>query len=319
MKSGFRHVYGPVPSRRLGRSLGIDLIPFKTCSYDCIYCQLGRTTNKTAERAEYFAIPQIVAEVEKKLDEGAAPDYITMAGSGEPTLHSGLGNLIRSIKAMTAIPVVVLTNGSLLWRDDVRDELMAADIVVPSLDAGDEALFQYVNRPHPEIGFDRMVEGTAEFTRRFNGEVRLEVFLLDGVTGIPLEVEKIAALSRRIRPARIELNTVWRPPGEDFAFPVDRDRMRALKNLFDGPVDIIEGSVSNHSAEKDWSGVKDEEILALLRRRPCTCEDVAIGLGLHLTEAIKHLDSLDKSGKLKRTLVDGRTFYAAGGGEESPA
>jgi len=315
--AGFRHVYGPVPSRRLGRSLGVDLIPFKTCSYDCIYCQLGRTTNKTVERKAYIPIADVLAELEETLAGGLAPDYISLAGSGEPTLHSGIGDLIRGIKSRTKIPVAVLTNGSLLWRDEVREALMAADLVIPSLDAGDAALFQYVNRPHPEISFERMVEGTASFTASFPGEVRLEVFLLDGATGVPSEVEKIAALARRIRPARIELNTVCRPPGEDYAFPLDADRMLALKALFEGPVDIIGGIRPDEFPASEFSGARDEDILALLRRRPCTCEDVSAGLGIHITEAIKHLDALGKSGKVKRTLVDARGFYAATEGEES--
>jgi len=314
-----RHVYGPVPSRRLGRSLGVDLVPFKTCSYDCIYCQLGRTTDKTVERRAYFDVPEIIAEVKTHLAAGVPPDFITLAGSGEPTLHSGLGILIRGLKNLTEIPIAVLTNGSLLWRSDVRDDLAAADLVIPSLDAGDEALFQYVNRPHPEISFERMVEGEIEFARQFRGEIRLELFMLDGVTGIPSEAEKMAGWARRIRPARVELNTVTRPPGEDFAFPVAAQRMEALKTLFDGPVDVIGEGPSPPASGKDFSETAEEEILAMLRRRPCTCEDVAAGLSLHLTEAIKQLDHLNKAGKIARILVDGRGYYAAEAEERLPS
>jgi len=156
-----------------------------------------------------------------------------------------------------------------------------------------------------------MVEGTAAFAAVFPGEVRLEVFLLDGVTGLASEVRKIAALAKRIRPARIELNTVWRPPGEDYAFPLAPDRMRVLKEIFEGPVDIIGGSGLGESAGGGEAGLGDEDILALLRRRPCTREDVAAGLGIHVTEAIKRLDALDKSGKVKRTMAGARAFYAA--------
>jgi len=295
----------------------VDLIPFKTCSYDCVYCQLGRTTNKTVERKDYFPIPDILAELEQKLADGISPDYISLAGSGEPTLHAGLGDLIGGIKARTKIPVAVLTNGSLLWRDDVRESLSQADLVIPSLDAGDEKIFQYVNRPHPDLAFDRMVEGLAAFTAGFSGEVRLEVFLLNGVTSGASEVRKIAEIARRIGPARVELNTVWRPPGEDFAFPVALDRMQALKSLFSGPVDIIGEWTGNGPRAGDTAGQGDEEILDLLRRRPCTREDVAAGLGLHINEAIKRLDKLDKSGHVRRTRVGSRTFYAAADAEDS--
>lgn len=315
IKDDIRHVYGPVPSRRLGRSLGIDLVPFKTCSYDCIYCQLGRTTCKTTERKEYVSVAKIFAELDGKLAQGVVPDYISLAGSGEPTLHSGLGELLRGIKSRTSIPVAVLTNGSLLWQKEVRDELQAADLVIPSLDAGDEALFQYVNRPAPGIPFDRMVEGTVEFTAGFSGAVWLEVFLLAGVTGVLAEAEKIAALARKIRPARIQLNTVDRPPGEDFAFPLGLTDMRDLKRVFDGPVDIIAKYAGGGSPVEGEEAAGGEEVLTLIRRRPCSAEDVAAGLGLHLTEAIKSLDALAKSGKAKKMPSGGKSFYVAVGSD----
>ncbi len=149
----FKYLYGPVPSRRLGRSLGIDLVPFKTCTYDCIYCQLGRTTNKTMERRPYVPVKDILSELKIKLAIGGSPDYISIAGSGEPTLHSDIGELIGKIKEITKIPVAVLTNGSLLYLPEVRAALMQADLVIPSLDAGDEELFHYVNRPHADYFF----------------------------------------------------------------------------------------------------------------------------------------------------------------------
>ncbi len=307
--AGFRHLYGPVPSRRLGRSLGVDLVPFKICSYDCIYCQLGRTTNKTVERKEYVPIKDVLEEVERKLSEGDHPDYISLAGSGEPTLNSGIGDLIETIKHLTKIPVAVLTNGSLLWDSEVRDALMAADLVLPSLDAGDERLFRYVNRPHKEIAFEFMVAGIAAFARRFPGEVWLEVLLLGGVTEIPAEAERIAAAVRRIRPARVQLSTATRPPAENFAFPVSSDRMVALMDRFPAPVDII----GREEREGAQSGVpiriRDEDIAALLARRPCTLTDVASGLGIHVQEAIKHLEALIAAGKVKTAVAGRRSFY----------
>lgn len=304
-----RHVYGPVPSRRLGRSLGVDLVPFKTCSYDCIYCQLGRTTHKTAQRLEYVSISEIMAELESLLAQGAAPDFISLAGSGEPTLNSGIGELIRKIKDITSIPVAVLTNGSLLWRDDVQEELRTADLVLPSLDAGDAALFGLVNRPHEEITFERMVDGLATFTRRFTGEVWLEVFLLGGVTGISREVEKINDLIERIQPHKVQLNTVARPPAEDFAFALSMKQMRALQKVFTCPVELI-GENSEESPPASGPTVVDEElILALLGRRPCTCNDIAKGLGIHVMAAMKKLDPLVAAGKVSSVTLGGENFY----------
>jgi len=174
------YIFGPVPSRRLGRSLGIDLVPFKTCTYDCIYCQLGRTTNKTMQRKEWVPTNIVINQLKAKLS--SKPDYITLSGSGEPTLFSRLEELIPKIKGITDIPVAMLTNGSLLWLPEVRNALKSADMVVPSLDAGSSQIFQYVNRPHPDITFSKMLQGLVEFRKDYGGQYWLEVFLLAGVT-----------------------------------------------------------------------------------------------------------------------------------------
>lgn len=223
------YVYGPVPSRRLGRSLGVDLVPYKTCTYDCVYCQLGRTTCKTIERREYVSIDAVLAELERKLAVAKRPDYVGLAGSGEPTLNSGIGRLITALKALTDVPIAVITNGSLLWSEQVRGELAAADLVLPSLDAGDEQMFERVNRPDPTIKFDMMVDGLAAFAARFRGETWLEVMLLAGLTDSAAEVEKIAASARVISPTCVQLNTASRPAVEDFAHPSSRADGRSGK------------------------------------------------------------------------------------------
>ncbi|MBN2464539.1 radical SAM protein [candidate division WOR-3 bacterium] len=302
-------VYGPVPSRRLGRSLGVDLVPFKTCTYDCVYCQLGRTRNRTTRREEYVRVDDVVDELKRKLDTGSPSDYITLAGSGEPTLNAQIGDLIRRIKRLTLIPVAVCTNGSLLWMREVRDSLLAADLVLPSLDAGDEELFRYVNRPHPGIAFDRMVDGLVEFTSQFTGSVWLEVLLLDGVTGIPFAVKKLAALVERINPARVQLNTVSRPPAEEFALAVPDNQMERFRGFFPVRTEVICETGPKRLRPSLAGRASDADILALLSRRPCTARDVARGLGIHLMEAIKLLDRL-VSAERARTLISGsRTFY----------
>ena len=306
---GFRYLYGPVPSRRLGLSLGVDLVPFKTCTYDCIYCQLGRTTPKTAERREYLPMADILGEVEQKLADGPVPDYVTLAGSGEPTLHERIGELIGEIKKLTYIPIAVLTNGSLLWQREVQDALMEADLVLPSLDAGDEHLFRYVNRPHREITFDQMVSGLAEFTRRFSKPVWLEVFLMAGVTGILAEVEKIAALARQIQPQRVQLNTVSRPPSEEFARPVSWEQMQEFATLFDGKAEVI--SEDDKPRSPVWHEATDADILALLNRRPCTVHGVSTGLGLHVAETAKRLQALIEAGSVTTVRNNKTLFYEA--------
>jgi len=310
-KVGSQYVYGPVPSRRLGRSLGVDLVPFKTCTYDCVYCQLGRTTNKTTRREEYVRVDDVVDELKRKLDTGSPSDYITLAGSGKPTLNARIGDLIRRIKKLTLVPVAVLTNGSLLWMPDVRDSLLAADVVLPSLDAGDDELFRYVNRPRREIAFDRMVDGLIEFTRQFTGSVWLEVLLLGGVTGIPAEAEKIASIIRRIRPARVQLNTVSRPPAEEFAVPVDQDYLERLLRFFPKPVEVISESSLGRSQPVRAPAIADADILAMLRRRPCTVQDVSSGLGVNASEAAKRLHALSLQGAVRTVRKNDAVFYRA--------
>ena len=313
---GVRHIYGPVPSRRLGRSLGIDLVPFKTCTYDCLYCQLGRTTNKTVDRRKYIAVDAIMEELERKLAAGDPPDTITLAGSGEPTLNVGIGDLIENIKSRTNIPLAVLTNGSLLWMDDVRDALMTADLVLPSLDAGDESTFQYVNRPHGDISLERVVSGIAAFTRRFPGEVWLEVLLLAGVTGITSEARKIATLAKHIGPARVQLTTVSRPPAEEFAYPLSADRMLDLKHLFPRRVELVGGANIHRAFPPAFRDARGEEILDLLGRRPCTVLDIATGLGIPAPETLKHLDALIAAGTVTTVVLGERRFYIIAGLEK---
>ena len=302
-----RHVYGPVPSHRLGRSLGVDLVPFKTCAYNCIYCQLGRTTDLTITRREYVPVDEILIQLREKLRTGPTPDYVSLAGSGEPTLHARIGKLIAGIKRLTRIPVAVLTNGLLLSMRDIQDALMEADLVLPSLDAGDSDLFRLVNRPHAQIEFDAMVDGLAVFRERFTKPVWLEVMLLAGITGIRAEVEKIAALARRIRPERVQINTITRPPCEEFAYPVSPDVMAAFARLFGRGASVVSEHRPRRAAGSGT--LADGDILALLTRRPCTARGISKGLGLHLGEIIKRLDLLTDRGAVTPVRKNGSVFF----------
>lgn len=301
--------------------MGVDLVPFKTCTYDCVYCQLGRTTTKTVERRAYVSAEAILAEIRDKLaSDPLGSDYIGVAGSGEPTLNSEIGQIIRGIKDITSVPVAVLTNGSLLWMAEVQDALMAADVVLPSLDAGNSRLFRRVNRPHPDISFEQMVDGLISFTKGFPGEVWLEVLLVAGVTGTRAEVEKIAALIDQVGPRRIQLNTVSRPPVEESALSLSRSEMQSLAALLRGTVDIIAEhgdmtrSDASHVSHTEASAAAaatacEADILALLSRRPCTVRDVASGLGMHVNEAVKELDALRSAGKVNTTGPGPEVFY----------
>lgn len=299
------HVFGPVPSRRLGRSLGVDLVPFKTCSYDCIYCQLGRTTCKTVERKEWAPIEQILEDVRKKLD--TRPDYITLSGSGEPTLFKPLDKLIDGIRAMTNTPIAVLTNGSLLDRKDVQEELRNVDLAIPSLDAGSEKTFRLVNRPHESLSFERMLAGLVEFRRIFTGPYWLEVFLIGAHTTFEEELAEIRRCVELIHPDRVQLNTVTRPPAEHYAATVSREQMEAIAATFSPPAEVI--AEFHTVSDSEFGRAGREEILQLLERRPCSIDDIVGGLAMHRNEAIKHVEHLCASGSLEECWNREKLYY----------
>ncbi len=304
------YIFGPVPSRRLGRSLGVDLVPLKTCSYDCIYCQLGNTTCKTTERKEWAPLDDVVLELKDRLS--ARPDYITLSGSGEPTLYSRCGELIDRIKAMTGVPVAVLTNGSLLWQEEVRKQLMNADLIVPSLDAGDKEMFRLVNRPHKDVSFERMLAGLADFRREFRGDYWLEVFVLGAYTAIKAESAKLAECAKLIGPDRVQLNTVTRPPAESFAIGISRERLTELAKMFNPPAEVIADFQDVHG--QAGFAASREDVLNLLRRRPCSMDDIASGLGMHRNEVVKYVEHLSAEGLLLQTRTEGRLHYHAAQG-----
>ena len=290
-----KYIFGPVPSRRLGRSLGIDLVPFKTCTYDCIYCQLGRTTCKTLERKEWVPLDAVLIELEGKLS--LRPDYLTLSGSGEPTLYSRLDELIDRIKGLTDIPVAVLTNGSLLWQEEVQQQLAAADLVIPSLDAGDPAAFHLINRPHETLDFEQMLSGLIAFRRHYHGQYWLEVLLVGTFTDFESELAAIRACVTQIDPDRVLLGTVTRPPAEDYALAVPQERLIELAATFSPPAEVLE-EFHNPNSVQHFSASRDD-ILELLARRPCTVNDIVTGLRMHKVEVLKHIELLVANGLIE--------------------
>jgi len=298
-------VYGPVPSRRLGRSLGVDLVPFKTCTYDCVYCQLGHTTHKTVRRRRWVDPTDVVAQVRARL--ASEPDVIALAGSGEPTLHAGIGDVIVAIKQITDVPVAVITNGSLLGSAAVRRGLAAADIVLPSLDAPDERLFEVVNRPHAALDLAKVVDGLVAFRHEFAGELWLEIMLLVGSTGLTPVVERLGELAARIAPDRIQLNTAVRPPAQAFVAPLADDMLQEFAARFTPHAEVIADiapGVGEHTVAR-------ADVLALISRRPCTVADIAAGLGIHHGEALKSAAALVNEGAVRLHVHKGRSFYVA--------
>lgn len=301
------HIYGPVPSRRLGFSLGVDIIPFKTCSLNCIYCQLGPTLQKTTKREECVPSSRILPEIKRVLHSGQRIDYITFSGSGEPTLNSVIGKIIRKIKKVTSLPVAVLTNSTLLTRKRVREALLAADLVVPSLDAATQEVFLKINRPHPSLKIKEIIEGLRKFRQEFKGYLWLEVMLVKGVNDSPAHIRKLKEAIAKINPDKIQLNTVIRPPAEKFARPLTHKEMKRIRETLGKKCEIIAPF-----EKKEQPAVSENirsSIHSLLQRRPATLSDIASSLGKHKNEIIKHLNVLLEEGKVKAVVHRGKRYY----------
>ena len=303
-----KYVYGPVPSRRLGFSLGIDLIPYKICSLDCIYCQLGRTTQKRIERKLYTQRDDVCSEVKEVLNQKQRIDYITFSGSGEPTLNSDIGALIREIKKITTIPVAVLTNGTLLFREDVQNDLAEADVVLPSLDAASQLMFEKINRPHAVLNIDSVIEGLKRFREMYKGRIWLEVMLVKNFNGNTKELLRIKKTISGIRPDRVYLNTVARPPAEIFAKPLSDDEMIAVKNYLDGNCEVI---AEFHGKNIGEAQNVEDAIVEMTKRRPVTIIDIANVLGVSETNAKTWVNGLRDSGKLKERRYKEKKYYSS--------
>jgi len=302
-------VFGPVPSRRLGRSLGVDLVPFKTCSYDCVYCQLGRTTNRTVRRVEYVPASAVLEQLAAKLQTDPTVDYLTFSGSGEPTLHVAIGSIIAAIKQRWDLPVAVLTNGSLLWMDQVQQALLAADVVLPSLDAAEPRDFERINRPEPSLRFDQVLEGLCAFRRRYSGRFWLEIFLIEGWNTSPRQLNLFARAIERIEPDCVHLNTAVRPTAEPGLAPVEPDRLAAIAKRLGPRVQIVAGPTPGDPTRSTGTVLR-EQILDLLRRRPCTLADIASALRVPQATVLKHVGALAEAGQLSVQRHGGRLFYS---------
>jgi len=306
-----KHIFGPVPSRRLGRSLGVGLVPYKTCTFDCIYCDLGRTTHKTVSRQSYVPLEEIQAELELSLSVlGKKPDYITISGSGEPTLNTGIGEIIRRIKDITSTPLAVLTNSSLLSSDEVRKDLLEADVVLPSLDAVTPALFEYINRPHASFRIEEIILGLVQFRKQYRGQIWLEVLFCRGVNDNREEIERLKEIIKKIEPERIQLNTLSRPPAEDFVFSLTQPQLGDIRERFGDKAEIIKEFTA--LTGDNLNSIDDSEIFNLIKRRPCTAEDISSALGLHLNEVVKYLEKLMKEGTVHYQVYEHRCYYENG-------
>jgi wyosine [tRNA(Phe)-imidazoG37] synthetase (radical SAM superfamily) len=301
-------IFGPVPSRRLGLSLGLDLVPRKTCPYDCLYCEVGPTTRQTAQRFPYRA-EAIIGELEAYFEgseDAAALDFITLAGSGEPTLNLGLGRIIRAIKARTATRVAVLTNGALLHLPEVRRELALADVILPSLDAAREETFRAINRPLPGLTLAQLKAGLAACRREYPGQIWLEVMVLQGLNDSQEELEGLRQAIRDLAPDKVQLNTAVRPVVADWARPLTREEMEAVACFLGGGAEVI--AAFNGRPPSRAVG-DDDHFLEMLCRRPMTAMDLARLLGLPLPQVRERLQRLCSAGLVAHNRYQNQEFY----------
>jgi wyosine [tRNA(Phe)-imidazoG37] synthetase (radical SAM superfamily) len=306
-----QYVYGPIHSRRLGRSLGVDPIPLKTCNWNCVYCQLGRSLPLTNVRSEYIPRAAILAEIEESLaapEIQAAVDVVTFAGSGEPTLHSGLGWLVRAVKALTPLPVAVITNGALLCRTDVQEDLLAADIVLPTVSAGTPALHRRIHRPHPDASFVQLVAGLKAFRTRYTGKLWVEVMLIRGLNDTEPSLRQLAALLQQIQPDQIQLLLPDRPPAEPWVDPAQLVGGRGAAAGRGAPAPVV----SPLSAPIHVSGSLPAAIASIVSRHPMSFQQLASTLADWPPSAIcAALTDLETHGIIRPVDRLGLRFWAA--------
>jgi len=307
-----KYVFGPVPSRRLGKSLGIDPIPLKTCNWNCVYCQLGRTVPLTLERGEYVPRHELLAEVEQALSaqKPGEVDWVTFVGSGEPTLHAGLGWMIRQVKARTDLPVAVITNGSLLYLPEVRDELSAADAILPTLDAANARLFKQINRSAPRLTYDRHVEGLYIFRRMYSGKLWVEVMLIQGMNDTLEALQELALVLKTIRPDQVQITLPLRPPAEAWVRPADISGLQRVKEILGKVVPVVIPDSSQAQAAR--IGDLADTILSVVTRHPMQEEELFLLLnrwsGEEVHAAIRELAETHKIQAVER---NGQMFWSA--------
>ena len=303
-----KYVFGPVASRRLGISLGVDIIPYKTCSLDCIYCECGRTTNLTSQRQHFVDPDTVLAEIAEILSQEKNIEYITFSGSGEPTLNKDIGKLILGIKEITTIPIAVLTNGTLLHLKEVRDELAQAHLVLPSLDAVTPAVFSRINRPHPTLAIDTVIRGLVEFRAQFKGQIWLEVFITKGINDT--ELAHLYRIIKKIRPDRAQLNSLDRPPADEGIQAVSLETLEAIKKKWPGlTVDIIK-RIRKREEIAAFSNNLEHNLLNTIKRRPLTIDDLETLTNKNRLELFKYIDVLEREKKIFPRVVEGKIFYS---------
>lgn len=311
-----KHVFGPVSSKRLGQSLGVDVLPLKSCTWNCVYCQLGKTGEYVTERREFFSREAILEEIQQAVESTAAIDWVTFVGSGETTLYKGLGWLIRETKKITDIPVAVITNGSLLYLEEVRHELLEADAVLPSLNAGSAELFERIDRPAPDFTYERHIEGLVEFRKIYHGKLWVEVMLIAGVNDSVEALQDIAAALGKIRPDTVHLVLPTRPTTESrVCLPSEEGIARA--SLILSYVTKVVHPVKGGMNLRDSDNII-ETVIAITKRHPLQERELRHALDELIPDEPEQVERMIEqllgSGKFKTvTLQDGEIYWIPAG------
>lgn len=305
-----KYLFGPVNSRRLGISLGVDLVPYKTCTLNCVYCECGATSKLTSDIAEYVPTEAVLDELDRFLAASPRLDAITFSGSGEPTLHSGIGAIINHLKKkFPRYKIVVLTNSTLLWNPDVRRAISGADIVVPSLDAVSADAFSKIGRPARDITPEKVIDGLVRFRNEYKGLIYLEIFIIPGINDTELELAKLKEACVTIHPDRIQINSLDRPGAEDWVEPLDRHALEAIRDFFKPlETDIIGKPVARLSAGRHASDLM-KSIVNVLSRRPSTMEDILVALDADTADLKTTLDAMMASGMVAVERLERGDFY----------
>jgi len=302
------YIFGPVPSRRLGHSLGVDLIPPKTCTYDCLYCEVGKTTCHTIDIQPFVPLEQIKSELEIALLKNK-PDTITLAGSGEPTLNSEIGRIISFIKERTGIQTALLTNGSLFWKEEVLKKVLSADIILPTLSTVFEETFKIIHRPCHGLSVPMIISGLKDLRKRYQGLILLEVILLSGINDTEKELEGLKGIIEEISPDKIQLNTVIRPPSEPRAAAIDISRMGKIRDFMGNKAEIIGYMPSKiKSTEHDSASAS---IIEMAKRRPVRLIDIAEALNKTQEETEHLIKGMIIKGDISEKQHGDEVFYIA--------
>jgi len=306
----YKYLFGPVPSRRLGISLGVDLIPKKVCSLNCVYCEVGKTTKLTLERMEYVKYDKVIAELKQFMSNKPKIDYITFSGSGEPTLNSRIGDILNHIKEnYPEVKTAVLTNGTLLSDKKIRNELINADVILPSLDAASQAAFEKINRPDPKLEIEPYIQGLIDLRKEYKKKIWLEVFILKNYNDSKEELDLLKEAILRINPDSVQLNTLDRPGTMADLVPLSNRELEEIIAYWNLPNTEIISSVSKRTSVDSYSGDIETAILGTIARRPCTLDDLHHLLGIHVNEINKYLGTLEAKNKIKTVNLQRGVFY----------